>query len=1240
MGNTFFDLTVADLTALAPDRALTVFRMLLWCEASRVGISKYLIDVPGCINESDGGLDGQIDNADPTSTDIILKGSTGYQVKSSDLSPAECEKEIYDEKLCSLKPAIKTLFDKNGTYVLVLFADLTGIKKAKREDALKQYYSKAVRIYSANQILGFVMQFPSIIRYLKRELINCLCYEEWSKQNNISNQKTYVDLNDDDRHVQSQFMRTALREPQDEKCPVFRIEGLSGIGKTRFIFETLAPDDLKNRTIYVSAESFINSNLFFSLQNTLNLNVIIVVDECNLEQHQKCTNAFASKGSNFALITITNELGLVPEHTFRLKPLSTNTIEALLAKDIPNLPYSIINRIAQFSNGYPRIATLLAESFLKRKGTAEDYLTVSEDVLMNRLIGGGDLPGSISFITTKKVLTAISLFSKVGYRGSRDCEAKWLAGNFGITWQDFQSTVYKQQQRGIIQGQNYIYVTPFMLRTFLMQEWWGAYGGDIEAVIEDIPAEFRQDLIQCLYDHLPYIISSEEVKRFVKKMLDPSGIYADEEFLDSEIGSNRFLKLTEADSELALNCLESVIGKWDKGKLLNFKKGRRNIINALERMVAWKELFERAGNLILKFALSENENFANSATGIFTSLFFPGPVVESSPQQRHPFLKAVLQNSLLEVRLLGLSAADHALETYRGGFRLIGPEYQGMRTVPLWRPSNEAELVDSYRVVWSLIEEKALHTTGEEQKKAQEVLLHRAGSIIQVPELCDIVLNTIDQLINLSVPNKQELITTVESLLFRHRESLQPTIIHRLENLKKKVIGDDYHSLLHRYVMMSLWTDHGQNELTVAQVLKSLAAQSVTKPILLKKELSWLITDKAKKAFQFGYEIGLADTQLSLLPQILKSYKENSKNENISDLFLAGYLSVVHNDNLIEWELILSQIAANAKLYMLLPSLIARCGTSRKVELLVDQLITSKRLKANHLGIFALGKVIIDVPEETFQRWIEFLLANEEDIGVVIALDLYQTYYITEPQEHKLPDNLTLRILKAPYFSKSLQSGFRGSMEDYYWSLVSKEFIRLYPNQSLILAEIALNNWGVKGTVFESKSEALESVLREVSKIHPNKLWLIIEKLIGPPITVTAFSITDWLKGSGLFSEEKFDPQLMWKWVEHDPDKRAVYLASFAPKALFHSQSKACLAVEILIRYGDREPVRNTLRGNFITELIWGKLSIHDESRKKELLRHLKDEQNENVRIWIKEFVSYLDKRIDEEKEREELEGL
>ncbi len=118
-----FTLQVSDLTNLGQDRAVEFFRRLLWAEATRVGIGKHLIDVPQCINVGDGGIDALIREAKPSTDELIPIGTSGFQIKSSDLPPNRCKKELHRQNNLNqpIKPEIKRILKGAPDLLFLLF---------------------------------------------------------------------------------------------------------------------------------------------------------------------------------------------------------------------------------------------------------------------------------------------------------------------------------------------------------------------------------------------------------------------------------------------------------------------------------------------------------------------------------------------------------------------------------------------------------------------------------------------------------------------------------------------------------------------------------------------------------------------------------------------------------------------------------------------------------------------------------------------------------------------------------------------------------------------------------------------------------------------------------------------------------------------------------------------------------------------------------------------------------------
>ncbi|KKK79910.1 hypothetical protein LCGC14_2828770 [marine sediment metagenome] len=278
-----FSLKSDDITNLGAEGAVIFFRELIWAEASRVKIGRQLISVPDCVNVGDGGLDALVENAKPLFDDVIPQGTSGFQIKSSDLGPSECKQELHIKKDINepLKPGIKRILDNDGTYIVVLFAELADPQILRRLNAILEdlnnngYSNPKIRLYTASKIIGFTERFLAFLAKIKPQLLECIPFQIWGEDVNLSTPETFIE--DENRTKIINEIRERLRNRNDVAVSI-RITGLSGVGKKRLVYEALSPHDLKNAVILVISEAFKNSRLFNYILTDHNLNVIIVID--------------------------------------------------------------------------------------------------------------------------------------------------------------------------------------------------------------------------------------------------------------------------------------------------------------------------------------------------------------------------------------------------------------------------------------------------------------------------------------------------------------------------------------------------------------------------------------------------------------------------------------------------------------------------------------------------------------------------------------------------------------------------------------------------------------------------------------------------------------------------------------------------------------------------------------------------------------------------------------------------
>lgn len=1263
MPETVFSISSNSLTNLDQNHAVEYLRRLLGAESIKLGISQNLVKVPSAVNVADGGIDASIEGAAHSVQSFIPQGNSGFQVKAvraADFAAAACKAELHVEGDITkpLKPQIEALLQSGGKYFLVLFDSLTPPMRQRREDGLAEEFTRLgysrdkFEIIDVDQLITFGEIHPPVVSWINPNSNYGKSLAQWAENTEIS---FPVQYHPDDRRTEIiETIRETIRIAQN--CAVVRVVGLSGLGKSRTVFEALSIQEFQDAVLYVEAPEFLPTPLWSTLQADKKLHAIIVVDECNLEQHRKLVSNFSGQGKRLALITISNTFGDVPPPTtlFNIFGLEKEKVKQLLVSEF-RLPSDIADRLAEFADGYPGMAALLAGNYASSTETHDEFIRLSDQALINRLISGDGNTATDSFAQTKKVLTSAAIFSKIGYRDKGLEELRWLCKHSGIRESDFRTIIEAQRRRGLVEGEYYISVKPFMLRATLFTEWWESMAFDhqtFDEFLNSIPEAMRPSLINRLIDNIPYLGATVRGQAFIKSVLSATGLFADESLLESRLGADFFLKLTEADAGSGLDYLKRTVGRWSKEKLLQFDTGRQEVVWALEKITVWNEHFADGAQLLLKLGSAENARASNNATGTFADLFSPAPgrvaPTEAPLSARFPVLQKAFNSSENDEVKVAIAAIEKALET-DNFTRAVGAEHQGFRKEPdFWRPKTNQEFIDYFSQVWQLSILRLSSLEHDNQEKLVSVLVDQSGGLLRF--IPDMVLESLKQIGEASLENKKKVIEALTRILHYQSKGLPVDLKAKIETLKQELIGNDFSSQIKRYAGMQLFEDEydedGNPTNVREQKVAELAAQAIANPAMLEPELAWLTTGDAQNGYEFGYHLGSLDDKSSLFPRILETMKASG--ESAADYFIGGYLKAKMESDSADAEGLIERLSKDDSLYTHIIGIIWRSGITEKTIRIAMQLGKEGKVLVEDFSIFCYGSVVENLSEEVFTELVEFLYQANTAEATIIALDLVDFYYRGRKKGRNLPKDLTFRLLTHQKLGEAKTTPARRRAEDYNWVQLSKAFVNEHPQDSLPLGIMVLDNLGKDGTIFEDYRSTSLEILDLVAKIFPAEIWKHIIELIGPPIDGRARNITDWLHGHKVgFDEEEnqggishFSEESIFSWVDEDVEKRAWYIADFSPRILFREDGKTCFARETLVRYGDRKDVRNELQSNFWSGGFSGPGSLHYQ-KKVDMLKAFKEEESDpNVLLWLDEFIASLEQFVESEKMDEELRGF
>lgn len=1241
----FYAIQGSKLQSLGDAESLRVFRSLIYAEAWRIGLPKSAISISEKTSTQDGGLDAKIDNSNNLKSEFIYNGLLGFQIKGYDLNPAGCAQELHqkDDLKLPLKPEVEKLLKAGGTYILVLFHEYTELLITSRKDAIvnelaRLGYTNKVEVWEAGKLASYCDLFPSVISEVNPELLKSLPHSVWANQGKMREPEKYYA--DDARKTTSLEIQKAISEKQS--ALFFRIDGLPGIGKTRFVCETLREDTLANATVYLHAENFIESPLWFALQKNTSLSGIFVIDECSVSQHSQIVATFSAAGSRLVFLTMSYQAGktTAPTNKFSLTALPNELIDQILLDNFQGLSQDVRYRLVDFSDGFPRIAILLGKSYLNKPASEQGgKITLDESELLNRLLCGNPILSDADK-KIKRALSAIALFEKIGFVDPVDYEAKWLAQEFGIAWNDFKDIISEQKDRGIVQGDHYLYVTPSVLKIHLIEFWWQSRGlslAEFTAFVNSMPEAHRDDLFGRFAEHFKYLDTTHQGIEFVKNLLNATnGLFSDPQSFKNKLTADFFLILTEVNPEAALKVLEKHMIKWSHDDLLKLKDGRRQILRSLEVIAVWEPLFPRAAELMSRLAMAENETWSNNSTGILKDLFGigVGPVAttEANPEVRFNFLKSYFSSNDPARIKIGFLCLSEYLET-TGGHRTIGPEYQGTKTVAnLWRPRTYEELYDAWMNGWSLLKDLMKTYPNE----ASEIAINRARGLIRAKPLTEIVTQTLEAVPQSDHSISKKLLMAVQTILRFECKHLTSEITDRLKGIQSAPFGNDkLLADLHRYVGVQFYADPdftGQENYQEqrANKITNLADQFLKNIAELEKKYDWLFSKEAENTWEFGHALGLSDKNNSLLSGMHSYLESNFEKADFNPTLLGGYINGIRQKDANAADAYIEKLSeSNARKFII--DIIFRSGINDKVIKILIDTDTKHPLPARWFGALGYGGILKTVTAENFNLFVNHLLSKPEPEAAGTCIQMFEFYYGNTKNE--LPIELAMKILTDNRLL-SPPEGYRiDTMTEYYWNELAKRVFKIAPDQRIFIVRKLLQTFGDSGGVSDSHSSLAISFINQSIAEHAEELWNTVSPHLLDMHSGISYSIREWLRKSLSY----FPKQLILDWIKANPKERAHIVADIAPKEFSHNSGS--LSRDLIETYGADENVRGAL-GSSVLHGVWtGPFSNYYQSIADFYIELAKQEPNTEIRLWFDEMANNATQAAKQERIREEKRG-
>lgn len=510
-----------------------------------------------------------------------------------------------------------------------------------------------------------------------------------------------------------------------EDGKVIRLLGLSGLGKSRLIYEIFSKEDNSNNYYCAnSSDPRLTNDLNTLLGEKQDKSGYIVLDNCDTKSYQSILNLIQDTPTSYKLITIhndpnelSNSNGVSVLHLRRvdLKGAVDNYINrSLEAMGCDNS--SVSEQIRYMSDGFPQIAIKAIEEYRSQGATH----LINDEVLWQKMCGN-----TINEKESKIALCSLAIFDPIGYKDEVKGDYAYVCNNENITplydkspryKEDvFSSVVRSMTKKELIEHiSSWIYVRPLPLAVWLVGKWFencdderfGRVVGDLDS-IEDHSQSERMKRAFC--KRLEYMQDNKSAIEMYNRLMGDNGPFRNEKVVCSDFGSRLFLAISTVNPVAVASCLYYIVAgkstEWLKTNII--KDARRNIVWCLEHLCFPKDSFDKAAWVLAKLALAENESWGNNSTGNFLQLFhviLPG--TSANLQQRLDIMNELYLFGEEAIPLL-IKTLDRAFD-YGSFTRSGGGEKFGFKTLYDFTP-NGLEIINYWNgcreIIQTLLQE-------------------------------------------------------------------------------------------------------------------------------------------------------------------------------------------------------------------------------------------------------------------------------------------------------------------------------------------------------------------------------------------------------------------------------------------------------------------------------------------------------------------------------------------------------
>jgi hypothetical protein len=613
-------------------------------------------------NAHDGGVDAGLRQA--TGTAWVPAGDSAWQFKAGDLGPAGCNSELR-----GATRAIEIL-KAGGSYRLVLGKSLAEPQISRRRASLVSAATDMgiadaashIEVITADGLARWIETYPALAvsPLLGGVGRGALSFQEWSESHPHNTRW----ISSTTRDLEISGLRASI---ESGGSAASRIEGVSGLGKSRLALEALRGQHYESLVIYAPAADQFSIAVLIQMRSQGRVGVV-VVDECDRKDHEVFASALAAIDSSIHLVTIGEPgTGSTRSPILALTHMSEEGMHNLLRENRPSLSAEAERVVIQVASGNIDYALKLAQA-VTDAGPGSAVKLVTEDDI--RTFFADQLPEGQLFLGS----CALALFSRFGFDGAPGLEIDSIAGRLNLEVQHLRGAAAELERRGLLSKHGrYRTIGPHPVAIYLASKAWEVFGDQI--VTQLLPG-LEPELTERLFRRAADLGELVAVKPAIANVFADGGPFASLAAIGD--GNNATLLTHFAVLAPGTVCvkLAGLIQSASEESLRDAQAVRRDLVWTLEKLAWHSQTFVTAADALLKLALAETEGYANNASGTWVEFFgtmLPGTA--ATPEARIQYLTSHSATPDPRVRILIVRAAERALQVHES--IMVSGELQG-----------------------------------------------------------------------------------------------------------------------------------------------------------------------------------------------------------------------------------------------------------------------------------------------------------------------------------------------------------------------------------------------------------------------------------------------------------------------------------------------------------------------------------------------------------------------------------